>query len=80
MSNMMTIPASEFFKNVKHYHQSIDDNFEQSFMIITKLRAYQRRAIKWMIKKENNSCCMLLNNTFVFKRFIVLTNYRLTTI
>lgn len=76
MSNMMSLPASEFFKNIKNYHQNIDDNFEQPSMIIPKLRAYQCRAVKWMIDRENNNDCKLLKNKFVFKSFIIL-NYNI---
>lgn len=57
---MITLSASKFFEQIK-YHQNIDDNFEQPSMIRSKLRAYQRRAVKWMIERENNNDCKLIN-------------------
>lgn len=64
---MMSIPPSEFFDQIKHHHQNIDDNFEQPSMIISKLRAYQRQAVKWMIDRENNNDCKLINVKYIFQ-------------
>lgn len=72
MSNMMKLPASEFFKNIKHYHQNIDDDFEQPSMVIPTLRSYQCRAVKWMIDRENNNDSKLMNNNCIFKSFVIL--------
>lgn len=68
---MMSISASKFFKTIKEYHANIDDDFEQSEIVIPKLRAYQRRAVKWMLNKEKNNDCELIKNKKV------ITNYYL---
>lgn len=62
---MMALSASEFFKNIKHFHQNIEDNFEQPSMIISKLRVYQLRAVKWIIDKEKYNDCKFINNKYI---------------
>lgn len=59
---MINSRAAEFFRNIKKYHKDVDDDFEQPPLIIPTLRSYQRRAVKWMVDRENNNDCELPKN------------------
>ncbi|XP_050542119.1 E3 ubiquitin-protein ligase SHPRH-like [Daktulosphaira vitifoliae] len=50
---MFNINAVEFFKNIKKYHDNQEDDFIQPSSLIPTLRSYQRKAVKWMIDREN---------------------------
>lgn len=62
---MMNLQAPEFFKNIKNYHKDIEDNFEQPSVVIPTLRSYQRRAVNWMVDREKNNDCMLINIIYI---------------
>ncbi|XP_008183763.1 E3 ubiquitin-protein ligase SHPRH isoform X2 [Acyrthosiphon pisum] len=52
---MNNLQAVKFFEVIKTYHKHINDDFEQPQIVIPTLRAYQRRAVKWMVDREKNN-------------------------
>ncbi|XP_060856203.1 uncharacterized protein LOC132933936 [Metopolophium dirhodum] len=55
LTNMNNLQAVTFFEVIKNYHKHINDDFEQPQIVIPTLRAYQRRAVKWMVDREKNN-------------------------
>ncbi|CAI6373127.1 unnamed protein product [Macrosiphum euphorbiae] len=51
---MNNLQAVKFFEVIKTYHNHINDDFEQPQFVKPTLRAYQRRAVKWMVDREKN--------------------------
>jgi len=63
---MNNIQAVKFFEVIKTYHKHINDDFEQPQIVIPTLRAYQRRAVKWMVDREKNNDCELKINIIYY--------------